>query len=400
MRERVKEIRVTQRRTTDILEIEQRSGSGLWSADIALVRGEGSTIWDADGNSYIDCLAGIAVASVGHANPRLVRALSEQAQRLIVCPQNMGNDTRAAFLEKLFTFISPPLTRAFLCNSGTEANEAALKWARAATGRTKFVAAKRGFSGRTMGALSLTWEKAYREPFQPLRYEADFVPFNDLEALEAAVTEEVAAVFLEPIQGEGGIHLATEEYLRGAERLCRERGALFIVDEVQTGVGRTGHFLASESSGVAPDMVTLAKGLGGGFPVGAVLLTDEVAKSMPPGGHGTTFGGNPLASAAALAVLEEIEERDLLSHVSEVGTRLKEGLESVGSARVRAVRGAGLILGLELKEKAAATIAALRERGVLVINAGSTVIRFVPPLVITREEVDEVVEAVGAALTE
>lgn len=391
---------MTQRRTTDILEIEQRSGSGLWSADIALVRGEGSTIWDADGHSYIDCMAGIAVASVGHANPRLVRALSEQAQRLIVCPQNMGNDTRAAFLEKLFAFISPPLTRAFLCNSGTEANEAALKWARAATGRTKFVAAKRGFSGRTMGALSLTWEKSYREPFQPLRYEADFVPFNDLEALEAAVTEEVAAVFLEPIQGEGGIHLATEEYLRGAERLCRERGALFIVDEVQTGVGRTGQFLASESSGVAPDMVTLAKGLGGGFPVGAVLLTDEVAKSMPPGGHGTTFGGNPLASAAGLAVLEEMEERDLLSHVSEVGTRLKEGLESVGSARVRAVRGAGLILGLELKEKAAATIAALRERGVLVINAGSTVIRFVPPLVITREEVDEVVEAVGAALTE
>ncbi|UCH25030.1 MAG: acetylornithine/succinylornithine family transaminase [Trueperaceae bacterium] len=385
--------------TSEILQGEAAHNSGLWKQDIVFVRGEGVYLWDADGKRYLDCMAGIAVASVGHANERLVRAISHQAGRLMVCPQNLGNDARAAFLEKLFSFIKPPLNRVFMANSGAEANEAALKWARVATGRKRFVAAKRGFAGRTIGALSVTWEKKYREPFEPLRYEADFISFDRIEDLDHLVTDETAAVMLEPVQGEGGIHPISAGFLQAARELTRERGALLIMDEVQSGAGRTGTFLATEQYGVEADMVTLAKGLGGGFPIGALVMTDEVAAAMPAGGHGTTFGGNPLASAAALAVLEEIEARDLLAHASEVGGYFQEQLAAIPSERIRAVRGLGLMIGLELKEKAAPYIAALMERGVLVINAGATIIRFVPPLIITRDEVDEVVRHVREVLT-
>jgi acetylornithine/LysW-gamma-L-lysine aminotransferase len=385
-------------KTADILATDAKHGSGLWQGDLALVRGEGARVWDADGKEYIDCLAGIAVASVGHGNRRLAAALAEQAGRLIAFGQNIGNDTRSRFLDKLFDFVPAPLTRAFLANSGSEVNEAALKWARAASGRSGFVAAKRGFSGRTLGVLALTWEPKYREPFGPLPTQVEHVPYNDVAALEQAIGDDTAAVFIEPVQGEGGIHPAAEGYLQAARELTRERGALLVLDEIQSGVGRSGRFLASEHYGVEPDMVTLAKGLGGGVPIGALLMSDEVAARMPKGGHGSTFGGNPLACAAGLAVLEEIEERGLLRHAAEVGGYFRERLAAIGSPRIREVRGLGLLIGLELKEKAAPYIAALREAGVLTINAGAAVIRFVPPLVIAREEVDEVVERVAAVL--
>jgi acetylornithine/LysW-gamma-L-lysine aminotransferase len=395
-------------RTQQILDVDAKRGSGLWRSDIALVRGQGVRVWDADGKEYIDCLAGIAVASVGHGNERLARALGEQAGKLIAFAQNIGNDTRSRFLEKLFEFVPAPLARAFMANSGSEVNEAALKWARAATGRTRFVAAKRGFSGRTLGVLALTWEPKYREPFEPLATAVEHVPYNDVAALGRAIDDSTAAVFIEPVQGEGGIHPATAEYLQAARELTRERGALLVFDEIQSGVGRSGRFLASEHysqngdttehHSVTADMVTLAKGLGGGVPIGVLLMTEEVAAAMPTGGHGTTFGGNPLASAAGLAVLEEIEERDLLAQVSDVGQYFRERLAAIDSPKVREVRGLGLLIGLELKEKVAPYIAALREAGVLTINAGTTVIRFVPPLIITREEVDEVVRRVAAVL--
>jgi LysW-gamma-L-lysine/LysW-L-ornithine aminotransferase len=380
-------------KTQEMLEQDSHHNSGLWNPDTIYTHGNGVKLWDAEGNEYIDCMAGIAVASIGHGNERLANAVAEQAKKLIVCPQNLGNDTRVRFYEKLFKFIpkSLNLTRVFLANSGSEVNEASLKWARVATGRTKFVAAKRGFTGRTMGALALTWEKKYREPFEPLRYEADFTTYNDIESLDKAVTEETAAVWLEPVQGEGGIHPAEVEYLQAARRICKERGALLIMDEVQSGVGRTGKFLATEHYDIQPDMVTLAKGLGGGVPIGALLMTEEVALKMPKGGHGTTFGGNPLACAAALAVLEEIELGNLLQHVTEVGNYFQEQLRSVVSPKIRTVRGKGLLIGVELKEKVAPYIAALKREKVLTINAGATVIRFVPPLIITKEEVDEVV---------
>lgn len=385
--------------TQQLLKRDAAHRSGLWEPDVAFVRGEGAYLWDADGKRYLDMMAGIAVASVGHANPRLAAAIAEQAGRLLVCPQNLANDTRTEFLAKLFEFVRPPLERAFLVNSGSEAVEAALKWARVATGRSRFVAARRGFSGRTLGALSLTWEPKYREPFAPLPYDTTFIDFNDAAALDRAVTDEVAAVLLEPIQGEGGVHPATPEFLGVARAVTRERGALLVLDEIQAGVGRTGTFLASEALVPDPDMVTLAKGLGGGVPIGALLMTDGVARAMPAGGHGTTFGGNPLAAAAGLAVLTELEERDLMRNAREVGAYLAERLAGLGPDRVRAVRGRGLMLGVELPGAAEPAVRGLRERGVLTINAGTNVIRFVPPLVVTREQVDEAVAALDATLS-
>jgi LysW-gamma-L-lysine/LysW-L-ornithine aminotransferase len=387
-------------RMQEMLGQDAAHNSGLWNPDTIYTHGKGVKLYDAEGNEYLDCLAGIAVASIGHGNERLANAIAEQARKLIVCPQNLGSETRVKFYEKLFKFIpaSMGLTRIFMANSGSEVNEASLKWARVATGRSKFVAAKRGFTGRTMGTLPLTWEKKYREPFEPLAYEANFITYNNIEELDGAVTAETAVIWLEPVQGEGGIHQATQEYLEAARRIATERGALLIIDEVQSGVGRTGKFLATEHYDVKPDMITLAKGLAGGMPIGVLLMTEEVALKMPKGGHGTTFGGNPLACAAGLAVLEEIEVLNLLNHVVEVGNYFQEQLRSIPSSKIRAVRGKGLLIGIELKEKVAPYIAALKKNFVLTINAGATVIRFVPPLVITKEEVDEVVRRFARVL--
>jgi acetylornithine/LysW-gamma-L-lysine aminotransferase len=381
-----------------VLASLERHAPGLWRPEVAFVRGDGALLYDADGREYIDCLAGIGVASVGHGNARLAAAVAEQAARLIVCPQNLGNDVRARFMEELFTFVRPPLTRAFLSNSGTEANEAALKWARMATGRSRFVAVKRGFSGRTMGVLPLTWEPKYREPFQTGDSPVTFVTLGDEAELEAAVTDETAAVLMEPIQGESGIRPAPESYLRKARELTRERGALLILDEIQCGVGRTGTFLASEPSGVDADIVTLAKGLAGGVPIGATLMTDAVAAAMPAGGHGTTFGGNPLSAAAGLAVLAELRERDLMSRAVELGGRLVAGLSALGDPRVVEVRGRGLMVGMELSVPVAPLVSALLGEGVVTTSGGSHTVRFLPPLVIEERQVDEVVRRVQRAL--
>ena len=384
--------------TQALLDRDARHASGLWSPDVAFVRGEGSWLWDAEGRRYLDGMAGIAVASVGHANERLADAIAAQARRLIVCPQNLANDVRTEFVEALFRHLPAPLERVFLANSGAEVNEAALKWAIAKTGRRRIVAAKRGFAGRTLGALAMTWEAKYREPFEPLPVPVDWVRYDDVAELEAAVTDQTAMIWLEPVQGEGGVHPASAAYLRRARELADAHGALLGFDEIQCGVGRTGRFLASEHAGVVPDLVVLAKGLAGGVPIGALVMTDAVARAMPAGGHGTTFGGNPLAAAAGLAVLQELDARDLIAHAAAMGARFRAGIEALGSDRVREVRGLGLMLGIELKEKAAPIIAALRTEGLLTINAGATVIRFVPPLVITEAQVDEAVAIFGRVL--
>ena len=385
------------RGTADYLAAAAEHSSQLWHPNVVFVRGDGALIYDADGREYLDCMAGIAVASVGHANPRLADAVAAQARRLIVCPQNLGNDVRTDFTAKLFRFVQPPLNRVFFGNSGAEANEAALKWARVATGRSRFVAARHGFSGRTLGVLPLTWEPKYREPFAPYDTPVEFVPYNDVAALRAAVNDSTAAVLLEPIQGESGIRPATPEYLRAAREATTAAGALLVLDEIQTGVGRTGTFLASEEYGVAPDMVTLAKGLAGGVPIGALLMTDAVAAAMPKGGHGTTFGGNPLAAAAGLAVLEELEARDLMGAARRLGQRLMDGLRACGP-KVAEVRGRGLLIGLELTVPAAPVIEALLAAGVVTIAGGGETIRFLPPLVITAEQVDEVISRTRAVL--
>lgn len=386
--------------TASILAQDAKHRSGLWEPDVVFVRGDGVRLYDADGTEYLDCMAGIAVASLGHGHERLALALAEQARRLIVAPQNVGNDTRTQFVSKLFEFVEPPLERVFLSNSGAEANEAALKWARAATGRNRFVALRNGFSGRSGGVLPLTWEPKYREPFGPYGSEVEFVPMGDAAALEDAITDRTAAVLLEPIQGESGIRPVPTEYLELVRRLTRERGTLLIFDEIQTGVGRTGTFLASQPSGVSADIVTLAKGLGSGVPIGATLMTADVAAAMPKGGHGTTFGGNPLAAAAGLVVLQEIEERGLLAHAQAVGARLMNGLRTVGAGVVEEVRGRGLMIGVETAVPAGPVIEALRQAGVLTIAGGGDTIRFLPPLIISEAEVDEVVRRAATVFAE
>jgi acetylornithine/LysW-gamma-L-lysine aminotransferase len=382
----------------EIIAMEERYGSGLYTKQpLILVRGEGARLWDAEGKEYIDCVGGHGVANVGHANPAVIQAVTEQMQWLTICPNGFYNDQRAQLLAEL-TRISPPgLERAFLCNSGTEAVEAALKFARISTGRTKVVAAMRGFHGRTFGALSATWHEQYRQPFEPLVPGFEFMPYNRLERVQQAVDGETAAVILEVIQGEGGVNPGGGEYLRGVQSLCQERGALFIIDEVQTGFGRTGRMFASQHHALRPDLMCVAKAIAGGLPMGAVLIGPRVGE-LPKKTHGSTFGGNPLACAAALATINYIESEGLPQRAAELGVRLMDGLKAIPSPLVREVRGLGLMVGMELKDKSAPYLAALAERGVLALSAGATVMRFLPPLVISAEDLDTVVQQVAAVL--
>ena len=384
--------------TNEIIGLEDRHDSGLYPKQpLVLVRGEGARVWDADGREYIDCVGGHGVANVGHANPAVIRAVTEQVQRLVICPNGFYNDQRAQLLAELTRIGPPGLERAFLCNSGTEAVEAAFKFARLATCRTKVVAAMRGFHGRTFGALSATWRKGYRQPFEPLVPGFEFVPYNRLERMQQTVDEETAAVILEVVQGEGGVNPGDGEYLRGVQSLCRERGTLFIVDEVQTGFGRTGRMFASLHYDLQPDLMCVAKSIAGGLPMGAVLIGSRVG-DLPKKAHGSTFGGNPLACAAALATIRYIEAEHLPQRAAELGARLLAGLKGISSPRIRQVRGLGLMVGVELKGKSGPYLAALAERGVLALAAGATVMRFLPPLVISAEDVDTVVERVAAVL--
>ena len=384
--------------SSEIVGLEDRHDSGLYPKyPLVLVRGEGARVWDADGREYIDCVGGHGVANVGHANPAVIRAVTEQVRRLVICPNGFYNDQRAQLLAELTRIGPSGLERAFLCNSGTEAVEAAFKFARLATCRTKVVAAMRGFHGRTFGALSATWRKGYRQPFEPLVPGFEFVPYNRLARMEQAVDEETAAVILEVVQGEGGVNPGDGEYLRGVQSLCRERGTLFIVDEVQTGFGRTGRMFASLHYDLQPDLMCVAKSIAGGLPMGAVLIGSRVG-DLPKKAHGSTFGGNPLACAAALATIRYIEAEHLPQRAAELGARLLAGLKGISSPRIRQVRGLGLMVGVELKGKSGPYLAALAERGVLALAAGATVMRFLPPLVISAEDVDTVVERVAAVL--
>jgi acetylornithine/LysW-gamma-L-lysine aminotransferase len=381
----------------DIISIENRHTSGLYlKQPIIMVRGKGACLWDSDGNEYIDCAAGHGVANLGHAHPKVAAAIAEQSMQLVTLFETFYNDKRAALMEKISTLV-PGLDRVFFCNSGTESVEAALKFARVSTGRIAFIAAMRGFHGRTMGALSATYNKKYKEAFEPLVPGFSHVPYNNVAALEAAVTDQVAAVILEAVQGEGGVYPADPAYLQAARRICTERGALLIIDEIQAGLGRTGKMFAFQHSSITPDIVCVAKSLAGGLPIGAVLFGDSV-KNLAPGLHGSTFGGNPLACAAALAALTAIEEEDLPGQSAAKGAYLMEALKSIQSPLIREVRGLGLMVGIELKQKVAPYLQALQDRHIIALNAGLTTIRLLPPLVITREQLDRVVGALTEVL--
>jgi acetylornithine/LysW-gamma-L-lysine aminotransferase len=383
-------------------EIEERLNGGVTQrrGETVMARGEGCWLWDTEGKRYLDLTAGQGVAMLGHSHPVMSRLLAEQAATLIACPNFLYNDTRARFLAKLAEVLPARLQHVFLANSGAETIDGGLKFARLATGRTGIVAAMRSFHGRTVGAVSLTWEPKYRKPFEPL-LEVTHVPFNNLERLDAAITDQTAVVVLEPVQGEGGVHVAEAEYLQGAEQLCRERGALLMLDEIQTGFGRTGRWFGHEHYGLTPDIMCLAKGIGGGFPMGAIVYTDQVQAALYPGAHGTTFGGNPLACAAGLAAIQVYQDERLIERAAAMGetlfTRLHEVLD--GRTIVREIRGLGLMVGIELREKSGRYLKALMDdHGVLALPAGANVIRFLPPLIISEEEIETGAQALAAVL--
>jgi len=387
--------------THTIIETEDAYTSGVYSKrPLAIVRGQGALLWDEAGREYIDCAAGHGVANLGHGRPEIAAAISEQALRLVTCPEIVYNDTRARLLERLAALIPMERARIFLCNSGTEAIEGAIKFARLATGRTGIVATLRGFHGRSLGALSATWEPHYREPFAPLVPGFTHMRYNDLEAARAAISEETAAVIIELVQGEGGVHIATQEYISGLAALCHERGALLIVDEVQTGFGRTGQLFACQHYGLEADILCLAKSLGGGIPMGAICLGARVQASgrISKGVHGTTFGGNPVACAAALATLDILEREDLAGRAAELGEYALQRLREIRSPLVRAVRGCGLLLGIELTAKVQPYLEQLCERGILALPAGPRVLRLLPPLVITREQLTRVLHVIEGVL--
>ncbi|MFM8238762.1 MAG: acetylornithine transaminase [Actinomycetota bacterium] len=368
---------------------------------MTIVRGDGARVWDAEGNDYVDLLAGIAVNALGHGHPDLIAAVAEQ-MATVGHTSNLALTPPAVELaERLLDLLDPSGERdgrVFFCNSGAEANEAAFKLSRC-TGRTRVVVAERSFHGRTMGSLALTAQPAKQDPFRPLPGDVIVVPHGDVDALDAAVDDDTAAVFLEPIQGEGGVIPAPEGYLQAARRSCDAHGALLILDEVQTGIGRTGAWFAHQHEGVDPDVVTLAKGLGGGLPIGACVAFGRAASLLGPGSHGSTFGGNPVSCAAAVAVLTVITRDGLVDGATAKGDRLRS---IVGSAPVVShVRGKGLLLGIVLGVPVASDLEAACRRNGLIVNAiGSDVIRLAPPLVVNDADLDLVAERWAAAVGE
>lgn len=374
----------------DYKALEEKYGLSLYpKRDLVAVRGEGALLYDENDNAYIDCAAGIGVASLGHSHPKLVDAIQKQAAQLITCPNILYNDTRSRLLEKLVEVTPSSLTQVYLCNSGTEANEAALKFARLHTGRPNFVTAMRGFHGRTMGSVSATFTKKYRESFEPLIPGFSYVPLNKIDKLEAAVDENTAAVMLELVQGEGGVNLIQADYIAAVRALCNERGALLIIDEIQTGFCRTGKFFACEHFDLQPDMMTVAKAMGGGVPIGATMLSSEII--VAPGLHGTTFGGNPLACAASLAAIEVYQNDNLATRAAELGEYFDTRLKEKELSQVRAIRRLGLMIGIELKQKAQEKLTQLLAHKIIALPAGANVIRLLPPLVINKEQIDQVV---------
>ena len=377
---------------------EDAHTSGLYTKrQLAIVRGDGALLYDEDGREYIDCVGGQGSANLGHGNTAVADAIAAQARTLASCTELFYNDRRAELYDVLASLLPASLDRMFLCNSGTEAVEGALKFARAATKRVGVVATMRGFHGKTMGALSATWGPEYRDVFGPLVPGFSHVPFNKPEALDAAITADTAAFIVELVQGEGGVRPASREFVAEAARLCRDRGALLVIDEVQTGFCRTGTMFALEQYEVVPDILCVAKSIAGGLPMGAIAFSRAVG-DLPKRSHSSTFGGNPLACAAAIAAIGEMRRLDLATSARERGAQLLGGLRAIRSEKVREVRGLGLLAGIELKENAGPTLKALQDAGVLALGAGPTVVRYLPPLVISAAQIDCVLVATAKAL--
>ena len=388
------------------IDLEDRHGSGgVARRPVVMVRGEGARLWDAGGKEYIDCSAAHGWAALGHAHPEVTAAIRDQAGLLVHHTESSYTEQRARWFAELAELLASSLgrtergtmSRIHPCNSGTEAVEAAIKLARYVTKRTEIVAAQGGFHGRTLGALSATASRKYRDPFEPLVPGFSHVPFNHPAALRSGVTERTAAVILEVVQGEGGVHVAIPAFLHAAREACDAVGALLILDEIQTGLGRTGRWFACEHSGVAPDVVVLGKALGGGIPMGAAVWRAGLG-GFEAGAHGSTFGGNPLACAASRATLRVMARDRLPDRAALLGTWLLDELRGLAARRVREVRGLGLMVGVELREKVTPVLKALMERGVWALPAGANVLRLLPPLTIPEADLESACRAIREVL--
>ncbi|MBM4297931.1 MAG: acetylornithine/succinylornithine family transaminase [Deltaproteobacteria bacterium] len=382
---------------TDFIELEKNHEFDVYpKRDLVLVRGQGAKVWDSNGKEYIDCIAGHGVANVGHCNESVAAAIAAQARLLISCSMTLYNDTRARFLEKLLSVTPKNLTRAFLCNSGTEAIEAAIKFARFTTKKKEFITAMRGFHGRTLGSTTATFNPEYRKEFEPLVPGFKYVAFNNFDKLTENITDDTAGIILEIVQGEGGVHPGTGDYFTKVRQLCDEKNILLIIDEVQTGFCRTGKMFACEHFDLQPDILCLAKGIAGGVPMGAVVCSEKI--QPPMGKHGSTLGGNPLACAAGSAAIDFMTENKLADQAREKGEYFIGKLGQQKFANVREIRHMGLMVGMDLKEKGQPYLVKLMELGVLAMPAGATVLRFLPPLTISKEELDFVADKVAAVL--
>ena len=384
--------------------IEERilGGTTARRGDAVFVRGEGCWLYDSDGRRYLDLASAQGVALLGHCHPSITEAIARQSATLISCPAFLYNDQRAEFADALTEVLPRHLPYVFFANSGAEAMDGAMKFARLTTQRSAFVATTKGFHGRTFGALSATWEPKYREGFGPL-LETTHVPFNNAAALDAAITDRTAAVIFEIVQGESGVNIASAEFVQAAQRLCRERGALLIVDEIQTGFGRTGRWFAVEHVGLEPDIMCLAKGLAAGFPMGAFAYTQRVRDVLSQGAHGSTFGGSPLACATGLAALRAYRGEHLIEASARLGAAMLQQLRAAleGVSLVRDIRGIGLMMAVELRTKVAPVLKSLMvNHGVLALPAGPTVLRLLPPLVINEDEIAIGVRAISTAIRE
>jgi len=387
----------------DIINLEEKLMANVYAKrSLVLTRGKGALVWDINGKEYVDCTGSYGVCVVGHSHPKVVDAVRRQAETLISCHSSFYNDVRSELLLKITQITPKVLSKVFLANSGAEAVECAIKVARKFSGKPEIIAMMGAFHGKTMGALSATWDKKYREPFKPLVPEFKHVPPNNPEKVMKAITEKTAAILVEPIRGEGGIRIPPKDFLSGLREICDETGVLLIFDEVQTGFGRTGKFFAFEHWNVVPDILCLAKSVAGGLPLGMTIAKEDVMSSLKVGEHSTTFGGNPLVCAAACAAIDVLVEEKLPERAATLGRYFKEKLEDLQARHrvVREVRGLGLMIGMEFRFDVLNIILKSMERGVLVLDAGRNILRFLPPLVIKREHINRVITVLDTVMEE
>jgi len=387
----------------EVIQIEQTHMANVYAKkNLVITRGKGATLWDINGREYIDCMGSYGVAIVGHCHPKVVEAIKQQSETLISCHGSMYNDSRSRLLEKLVQITPSGLDKAFLSNSGAEAVECAIKLARKRSGKKEVIAMMGAYHGKTMGALSATWDKKYRDPFLPLVPGFKHVPYGNPEKLRDAVTADTAAILVEPIQGEGGVRVPPQGYLNEVREICDEKGILMIADEVQTGFGRTGKVFACEHSKVIPDIMCLAKAVGGGLPLGITIAKQDVMSSLKLGEHSTTFGGNPLVCAAAAAAIDVLITERLAERAAELGAHFIKRLERLQAEHsiVREVRGAGLMICVETRFDVLNILQKLMGEGIIALDAGRNIVRFLPPLVISGEQLDTVTNSMDKVLTE